>query len=706
MPMTHVGKGLFYENQPAIVQLAQQTAAPAVFLKLALLAYFEPPNDGLTREQLAELVYGEAGALVRGIVQAQVDGRFAHTPRDALAPYLTAAMQQAQAHIDAVLEQTHNAHKDAHTALVANLTYFQDLTTTIHAHLNQHQGNGRNLLERSELAQSILVQGASGDVTITANYLAADLTGLAEQVREELNPRLQPIRRGIRFTAVVLFLLALGLSGAAALAVNVGHEAGVICWPWLAPSQMPKGQPSVLVMGFRAVDSADVDMSTKDADDINDLIVREIAQVDGAEVRAGTGCHVARTHGKPTDQNWFAQAENQARLHDADIVVFGSVRNLGTVNNPSRAVSFEPEIYLAPAYAATETELVEGDFFTDAFRDPIARDTQQVQFAPYAELLRALIIGLDHMANSRYRLAERTFLNGRQAFIEYSLDPDTPDLTDAEGTGLEIMLIWAGNAAGREQRCDDTFAYATQALATKPNYARGLVARGGSMFRCAARDYRTYVAETQSAPFINRNYTPPNDLTCLTEPTMLIQPLLYHAQVCYDEAEAQLTPDNDTADLSIKIPSERLALLEWHVLHGYAGDWQAVATAAEDVLTRYQAADPKQQERLVMRGGRAYMTLGRASGRLACGSTTLDELQRYANQALESYQMAIALLATHSEVVYHRDFVQAISAEITNVQRILTIDQIVDEMPTPSAPDQANAANIPDGDPALCRLLQ
>jgi tetratricopeptide (TPR) repeat protein len=391
------------------------------------------------------------------------------------------------------------------------------------------------------------------------------------------------------------------------------------------PIDKMSGPFNVVVAEFPVVDADGNPADPEVGETIHSFIVKEIADIGDVQVRGMDDCGVTRID--ETDQAKAEQeADALALLYNAHVVIYGTVTDYGTT------VSFQPHFRFDPNWVATQPELVETDSFDEEMR-LLKPAVESRDFSERISVIREFIAGLGLFMQGDYAEAENTFL-------------DAADQHDIPG--MEVFYIMAGNAASRRNDCTSALADYSQALETRPSYARGLLGRGSALFDCAGWLYRAYLSEYGEAPPFDLSYALPEGTSCQDEiPLNQMEPLLALAEQCTMEAAASddLVP---VSDVDVKVPFLLGQIYSWRSDRDYGADWDFVIENATMVIDLYDASDEARQNRIRVIAARAHETLGKALVRTAC-----DDPQSVA-AAIAHYEAAFDIIGPYPDV----DFAQ------------------------------------------------
>lgn len=265
----------------------------------------------------------------------------------------------------------------------------------------------------------------------------------------------------------------------------------------------------------------------------------------------------------------------------ADIVIYGYVEPIG---DGSESVVYTPEFYIAASWAPIETEFLNVEEFGSQIQILNGHSTNP-------EIVKR-ISTLD------------LFLQGLSSFIlgEYETALVMFDQIIALNPDIEVVYIFAGNAATRLDRHSDALEYYTQSLEhNRPQYSRGLLARGSALktigiarSRKASNDYD-----------INSYWSAGTTCRQKVDSTTSVNLLFDLAFICFEEAEN--SPDrHPAADLDVKLPFARADLLAWQSINDYGDFWDYAQADLQTVITIYESASQEKRTRIHAFAGLAH----------------------------------------------------------------------------------------------------
>lgn len=411
--------------------------------------------------------------------------------------------------------------------------------------------------------------------------------------------------------------------------------------PTATPQRLPADSFNVIVVGFGLVEGNTV-VTSSIADDMSDVVYGTIAEMPQVEYLlgwrdSGVG-HILSTDAVERE----AQAAQIAEALNADVVIYGLVREDGLF------YVFEPEFFVTAAFASLEPELVGGDSLGTPVDFVASADDQELASTNVQRRLRVI----------------QGFLRGLLLYIEGDFGGSREEFEEAleiEPEGVEVLYIFAANAAVREPNFEVALTLYNQALEIRPEYARALVGRGIVFLRMAQE------AVGDTPPAYDRDLTLADDLRCAdTEAEIPTQPQLQaeFALRCFNEAA--VSPDQpETADIDVKTVFGLGQTYTWLSTNNLGDYWEEAETALRQVIALYDSAPQERQARIRAAAGHAHAWLG--LGLLA----TEGADRTSANEALNEYNMAIALLRADVNREYNQHFIDLYSQQITALRGYL-----------------------------------
>lgn len=402
---------------------------------------------------------------------------------------------------------------------------------------------------------------------------------------------------------------------------------------------MPASGFNVIVAGFGLQNADGSIVQSSVADDVSDLVLSEVQQsgsVDNVRSWRDEGVEHILSKDAATRESQAAQLADRL---GGDLVIYGIVRTEGFYS------IFEPEFYLSAQFAALEPDFVGAD----AFGSPISylADSDD-QFEASNELQTRLFV-------------LRQFLRGLSLYFEGAFFTSLgafESAIDAESQGFELLYIFAGNAAVRDQDVNKALEFYDAALAARPNDQRALIGRGIALFDLAQQ------VSGNSPPPYNSTLSLPASQGCSgvsdgepTEPQLLLD----LSERCYQEAK--LGSDSQTnADIDVKVALGLGQIYTWRSLSGYSDQWTDAETNLGYVINSYATSDPMRQERIRLAAAHANAWLGLRL--LAVGEHTVDAVR----QAAAYYSAAVDLLQSEVNQSYNRTWIYLYSDQLSAIQ--------------------------------------
>ncbi|MCL4876169.1 MAG: TIR domain-containing protein [Anaerolineae bacterium] len=423
--------------------------------------------------------------------------------------------------------------------------------------------------------------------------------------------------------------------------------------PLPTPKRMPAGSFNVVVAGFGFRDADGSIRESQSANDLSDVIFNAVSdlypQVEYTQGWRDIGVgHILGS--TPAERE--AQAAQIADAVNADVVIYGLVSEQGLVG------AFEPEFYIAQGIAELEPELIGSDKFGEAVEyisDSDDPPTASTALQQRVDLLRTFLRGL-----SLYFSGD--FAGSLSAFEE---------TLEGASDGLEVLYIFAGNAALRAQNLERAFELYTAALLTRPDYSRALLGRGGTLYQMAATGVKdnpvTFdpnLALSEKASCDRFNDPVPTEA----------QLLALLALDCFHEAE--LSQDKpETADIDVKIAFNTGQVYLWLSVILKADYWEETQENLKQVITLYDASDGSRQARIKYMAANANAWLGLIL--VSTEGTNVSAVQ----QAVEFYSQAINLLQTDVSYEYNQHWIGIYQDQVTELEKWLS--QRVTQTPAP-----------------------
>jgi len=410
--------------------------------------------------------------------------------------------------------------------------------------------------------------------------------------------------------------------------------------PTLTPEPtIPPLDPSgfnVVVAGFGFQVTDGTIREGRVADIMSDIVVGELNQITQIDNTVGwRNASVGRILGDtPTARE--AQAAEIAQALNANVVVYGIVRADDDI-----FYSYEPEFFITAEFAALEPELVGADtlgnpldFVGDSEDQILAANTVQRRLGVMRFFLRGLAF---YLAGN---------FEGSVASFEEALE--------VESEGLEILYVFAGNAAVRIPDTEQSLEFYNQGLRQRPEYARALVGRGIALYSLAREtagdDPPPYDPELELDPKLRCSDVDED----LPDSAQLLGEL---ALRCY--LEAGLSPDQpDTADIDVKVAFGIGQTSLWMSLTGYADLWEDVLDQLSKVVAFYESSSEDRQSRIRAATAHANAWLG-----LRLLSLDGNDETSVCN-ALNNYRTAIGLLRSDINREYNQRWIDLYGQQV------------------------------------------
>ncbi len=353
------------------------------------------------------------------------------------------------------------------------------------------------------------------------------------------------------------------------------------------PERLRSDQFNVVVAGFGFQNTDGKIEQSSLADDMSDVVAGQLNQITQIDNTLGWRSNgVGRILGQ-TSAERETEAAQIADLLNADVVVYGVVSTDGLYN------SFEPEFYITAEFAALEPELIGAD----SLGTPVAfvgnSDDQILaanQFQQRLTVLRYFLRGLAFYLAGNFTGAVDSF----------------DSALEVESSGLEVLDVFAGNAAIRIPDSDRALGYYDAALKTRPDFARALIGRGIALYRKAID-----VAGTKPPPYDAslESDTPQQCRDLIHELPTRAQLLGELALRCNQEA-AVSSDKPATADIDVKVAFGIGQTALWLSINHYGDYWDEVQTNLMLVTQLYDTSDPARQARIRAAAAHAHAWLG------------------------------------------------------------------------------------------------
>ncbi len=436
---------------------------------------------------------------------------------------------------------------------------------------------------------------------------------------------------------------------------------------------MPANAFNVVVagLGFQEIDGTVT--QSRLAEDMSDIVydaVRQLPQVDNILGRTANGVgHILSAD--PLERERLA-AQIAERL-GADVVIYGIVRSDDIFN------IYQPEFYVTAEFAALEPELIGAD----RLGDPVEFVGQSDDAISAASAMQ------DRLAVLRF------FLRGLSLYISGDFDASRDSFQqaiDTEPQGLEVLNIFAGNAAVRAPDVEAALAAYASALQQRPDYARALVGRGIALYRLAQQ------RAGENPPLYDPDLTLDTKQQCrdvdapLPEAPQLLGEL---ALRCY--REAGLSQDKPlTADIDVKTAFGIGQINVWRSITGYGDHWDEALPQLQMVIDLYNTSEPERQARTRATAAHSNAWLGLRL--LSIDGNNPDSVE----QALDYYKNALGLLRLDVNRQYNQRWIDLYSQQVAALEDWLA-DRAggVSPLPTPTATTPLVTLSTPSLTPIL-----
>ncbi len=421
--------------------------------------------------------------------------------------------------------------------------------------------------------------------------------------------------------------------------------------PSATPRPAEPGEFSVVVAGFGLRGEDGTITQGALADNMSDVVYDAVLSLPVVKYAKGWR-DVGVTHilaDDPVQREMEAAAI--AQTLQVDVVIYGIVEQRGV------QALFEPEFYVAADYAGLEPELVGADQFGQPINYLPESDIQtpaSTELKRRLELLQGFLQGL-----ALYYQGE----------FEDSLTLFQQTTTNIE-RGLEVLYVFAGNAAIRADNLDAALAAYNQALEARPNYARALIGRGIVLYKLALESAGGEPPPFDSSLALDRKLNCADTADPIPEEPQLIADL---ALRCY--REASLSQDKPvTADTDVKIAFGYGQVYTWMGLNSYGeNSWVEAEKYLNEVLMLYETSDPARQTRIRAATAHANAWLGLRL--LAIDGNDVNAVI----DALHFYQNAVELLTDDVNLAYNQRWIDLYNDQIAALEEWLR-DRIT---PTP-----------------------
>lgn len=411
------------------------------------------------------------------------------------------------------------------------------------------------------------------------------------------------------------------------------------------PAPLPVNAFNVVVAGFGYQQLDGSLVQNRVADDLSDIVFDAIKQLPQTQINYSLGWRATGV-GHIIDADPKKREEAAARIANtlnADVVIYGIVSTDGFFE------IFQPEFYVSAAFTVIEPELLGAAQLgnpVEFLRDSDDNFSAATDLQRRLTILKYFIQGLSSYILGDFEASAGSFENA----LEYGSD------------GLDVLYIFAGNAAARDSEPSRALQYYDEALQERPNYARALIGRGSVLYRMALN------AADQSLPPYDSDQLLGATLTCRDADVPLSQTpqrLAEQALRCYQEANA--ADDKQlTADIDVKSAFGVGEVSIWLSINNYGDYWDEAQTELQTVIDLYDTSSPERQLRIRAIAAHAYALLG-------LRLISIDDANvASVEQAADDYQNAITLLGGDINHSYNRQWIDLYSQQYSALEDRLT----------------------------------
>ena len=442
-------------------------------------------------------------------------------------------------------------------------------------------------------------------------------------------PLLEELRTGRRTSHTALGIVLLLLLFSASIAVYSRVS--------LSPLQPLPAGFNVVVAGFGM---EQVDHSVKQdqaADNVSDEIYAALGEVPEIDnLLPSSDSRVGRILDSTEDAR-YQHALQIASSLNADVIIYGTTSIDGFYLN------IDPVFEIAGDLAALEPELSGQETFGAPLQ--VLKDSD--------DDLTAQTAVRDRLTVMRY------FLRGISQYITGDFDAALTTFNTAITVGVpgtEMLYVFAGNAAMRQNDPTTALTLYSTALQSRPGYARALGGRGLALFRLATD------LDRQIPPSANRAVTVPSDAFCTDEvDTRTPQNYAALAAICYQQglASSDQPPDSDV-DVKLNFALGQLEL--WRSMQNYGDRWNQASAYLTSVLDLYNASDKARQGRTQQIAAQAHAALAQ----LIISTQPNDQTALQA--AADHYSTAISLLESDVNRTYNTAFIDDYKAQLAELK--------------------------------------
>lgn len=450
-----------------------------------------------------------------------------------------------------------------------------------------------------------------------------------------------PIAMGLALLtmiALMLFFLVLPQTERNNLLNRVGLVAASPTATY-TPSPIPMQSGfNVIVAGFTEVQADNTVRPSPAAESISDTIYAELKGLQGIDnLRGRLDFGVGHVLGRDAAERRTAARDLAERLR-ASVVIYGTVK----LSADGIYTTFSPEFYVSAAFASAEPDLIEGDQFGQSVEYLTgATDLERQATAPVQKRLSTM----------------RYFLTGLAFYISGDFSDASVKFNEAidVDSSVEVLYIFAGNAANRSNDPAGALAFYNSALSIRSTYARALVGKAQALFVLARSERRggKYDTEGRSGRACAQVTIPPE--TWHEKITLALR--------CLEDA-TNSADELGVSDVDVKIAFDYGQIYTWLSRDVNADLWSAAREQLEKAITLYDSSDPVRQARIRQRVAQAYAGLGVITH---WGQThTVVSI----DMTIGYYNKAIALLEQDVNRAYNNSFIVDYRREIEHLKQL------------------------------------
>ena len=466
--------------------------------------------------------------------------------------------------------------------------------------------------------------------TVTIGDALNSTIVIDQSVNHGQRSRLQVILIALVLVVTVIILAGVALSLSSPKQKEAVLQSVGLSAPTEAPTlvRMPAGQFNVAVAGFGLQQQDGSVIENTLADDMSDIVLNAVSELPQVKAILGRNAPGVGSIVSDNSKERERQAAKIAETVNASVVIYGVVKSSGL-----RDV-FEPEFYVTANFAALEPELIGGDKlgspveFLSGSTDQITASTDVQK---RLKVLRFFLQGLSSYFTGNFKDSVDAF---EQAI-------------EAEPEGLEVLNVFAGNAATREPDSQQALEFYNAALKTRPDYARALVGRGVVLYQMAREKAgKTPPPYDPSLKLDSGHRCTDVDIALPDSPQLLAELSLR----CYNEADRS-TDKPATADIDVKTAFGSGQVEVWLSLNHYGDRWDDAQSDLQEVLALYSSSEPERQARI--RAATAHANAWSGLRLLSIAGSDGDSVK----QAADYYQTAVNLLKEDINVEYNQQWI-------------------------------------------------